>query len=59
LAQIPRWWNLCDILELEGIHSDVVLGDDEPKEAPNSDAKDTLEGGQVDIILATLLENDA
>jgi hypothetical protein len=46
-------------LDLEGVHSDVVLGDDEPKEAPNNDAKDTLEGVQMDIILATSLENNA
>jgi hypothetical protein len=45
-------------LDLEGIHSDAVLGDDEPKEASNSDAKDALEGVQVDIVLATSLEND-
>jgi len=35
-----------------------MLGDNEPKEAPDSDAKDTLEGVQADIILATSLEND-
>jgi hypothetical protein len=35
-----------------------VLGDNEPKEAPDSDAKDTLKGVQVDIILVTSLEND-
>jgi hypothetical protein len=36
-----------------------MLGDNEPKEVPDSDAKDTLEGVQADIILATSLENDA
>jgi hypothetical protein len=45
-------------LDLEGVHNDVVLGENEPKEAPSSDAKDTLEGVQEDIILATSLEND-
>jgi hypothetical protein len=35
-----------------------VFGDNEPEEASESDAKDTLEGVQVDIILATSLEND-
>jgi hypothetical protein len=44
-------------LELVGVHHDVVLGDNEHEEASDSDAKDTLEGVQADIILATLLEN--
>jgi len=35
-----------------------VLGDNEPKEVLDSDIKDTLKGVQVNIILATLLEND-
>jgi hypothetical protein len=46
-------------LDLEGVHSDVVLGDNEPKEASSSDTKDTLEGVQADIILATSLKNNA
>jgi hypothetical protein len=36
-----------------------VLGNNKPKEVSNSDAKDTLEGVQKDIVLATSLENDA
>jgi hypothetical protein len=46
-------------LDLEGVHHDVVLGDNEPKEVFGRDAKYTLEGVQVDIILVTSLENDA
>jgi hypothetical protein len=46
-------------LDLEGVHSDVLLGDNEPKEASENDEKDALEGVQVDIILATSLKNDA
>jgi hypothetical protein len=34
-----------------------MLGDNEPKEAPDSDIEDTLEGAQVDIILAILLKS--
>jgi hypothetical protein len=45
-------------LDLEGVHSDAMLGDNEPEEVPDSDAEDTLEGVQVDIILATSLKND-
>jgi hypothetical protein len=33
-----------------------MLGDNEPKEAPDSDVKHTFEGVKADIILATLLE---
>jgi hypothetical protein len=36
-----------------------VLGNNESKEVSDSDTKDTLEGVQKDIILATSLENDA
>jgi hypothetical protein len=36
-----------------------MLGNNEPKEASGRDAKDALEGVQVDIILASSLENDA
>jgi len=46
-------------LDLEGVHSDAVLGDNEPKEVPESDAKDTLEGVQANIILATLLKDNS
>jgi hypothetical protein len=46
-------------LDLEGVHHDVVLGDNEPKEAFGCDVKYALEGVQVDVILVTLLENDA
>jgi hypothetical protein len=35
-----------------------MLGDNEPKEEPDSDTKYTLEGFQADIELMTLLEND-
>jgi hypothetical protein len=52
LAQIPRWWNFWDSLDLEGVYYDVVLGDDEPKEASDGDAKYTLEGVQADIVLS-------
>jgi hypothetical protein len=45
-------------LDLEGVHHDVILGNNEPNEAFNHDAKYTLEGVQEDIVLATLLEND-
>jgi hypothetical protein len=44
-------------LDLEGVHCDVVLGNDEPKEAFDGDTKDTLEGIQVDIILSTSLKD--
>jgi hypothetical protein len=46
-------------LDLEGVHSDAVLGDDETEEASNSGAKNALEGVQADIVLATSLKNDA
>jgi hypothetical protein len=36
-----------------------VLGDNEPEETRDSDAEETLEGIQADIVLATLLKNDA
>jgi hypothetical protein len=36
-----------------------MWGDNEPKEALDSDTKYTLEGVQVDIELVTSLENDA
>jgi hypothetical protein len=57
-VQILRWWNLCDSLDLEGVHSDVVFGDDEPKEESEGDAKYTLEGVQLDIVLSTSLKED-
>jgi hypothetical protein len=56
LAQIPRWWNFCDILDLEGVQCDSVLGDYEPKEVSDGDAKYTLEGVQEDILLATSMK---
>jgi hypothetical protein len=46
-------------LDLEGVHSDAVLGDDEPKEVSDGDTKYTLEGVQVDIILVTLLKDNS
>jgi hypothetical protein len=46
-------------LDLEGVHRDAVLGDNEAKEVFDNDAKYTLEGVQADIVLATSLENDA
>jgi hypothetical protein len=58
-VKIPRWWNLCDSLDLEGVHSDVVLGDDEPMKTSNSEEKYTLESVQADIILSTSLKDDS
>jgi hypothetical protein len=58
-VQIPRWWNFCDSLDLEGVHCDAMLGDNEPKEVSNSDAKYTLEGVQADIVLATSLKDNS
>jgi hypothetical protein len=55
-VQIPRWWNFCDILDLEVVHHDAMLGNDEPKEASSGDTKYALDGDQVDIILATPLK---
>jgi hypothetical protein len=46
-------------LDFEGVHHDVVLGDNEPKKAFDNDAKYTLEGVQEDIVLMTSLKNDA
>jgi hypothetical protein len=46
-------------LDLKGVHHDAILGDNEPKKEFGCDAKDTLEGVQVDILLVTSLENDA
>jgi hypothetical protein len=46
-------------LDLEGVHSDALLGENEPEDAPKSDTEETLEGVQADIILATSLKNDA
>jgi hypothetical protein len=46
-------------LDLEGVHCDAVLGDNEPKKASDGDAKYTLEGVQADIVLETSLKNDA
>jgi hypothetical protein len=46
-------------LDLEGVHHDVVLGDNEPKKAYGGDAKYTLEWVQVDIVWVTSLKNDA
>jgi hypothetical protein len=43
-VQIPSWWNFCDSLDLERVQCDAMLGDDEPKEASDGDAKYTLEG---------------
>jgi hypothetical protein len=36
-----------------------MLGNNEPKKASGCDAKDTLEGIQADIVLVTMLGNDA
>jgi hypothetical protein len=58
LAQIPKWWNFCDSLDLEGVHCDFVLGDYEFKEVSGCDVKDALEGVQADIVLSTSLKND-
>jgi hypothetical protein len=57
-VQIPWWGNFCDSLDLEGIHSDVVLGDNETKEVSRGDVKYTLEGVQADIVLETSLKDD-
>jgi hypothetical protein len=46
-------------LDLEGVHCDVVLGNNEPKEASDGDAKYTLEGVQADIVLATSLKDNS
>jgi hypothetical protein len=53
------WWNFRDSLDLEGVHRDVMLGDNEPKKVSSSDAKYTFEGVQADIVLVISLENDA
>jgi hypothetical protein len=45
-------------LDLEGVHSDVVFGYNEPEEVLDSDTKYALEGVQADIILVTSLKND-
>jgi hypothetical protein len=45
-------------LDLEGVHHDVVLGNNEPKEASSSNTKYALEGVQENIVLATSLEKD-
>jgi hypothetical protein len=58
-VQILRWWNFCDSLDLEGVHSDAMLGNDEPKEVSDGDAKYTLEGIQADIVLATPLKDNS
>jgi hypothetical protein len=49
-VQIPWWGNFYDSLDLDGVQSDVMLGDDET-EASSSDTKHTLEGFQADIVL--------
>jgi len=36
-----------------------MLGDNQPKEVFESDAKDALEGVQANIVLTTLLEDDS
>jgi hypothetical protein len=59
LEKIPRWWNFFDSLDLEGVYYDVVLGDNEPKEASSGDAKYTLEGVQAVIVLATPLKDNS
>jgi hypothetical protein len=59
LVQIPKWGNFCDSLDFEGVHRDAVLRNNEPKEASDRNAKDTLEGVQEDIVLVTSLKNDA
>jgi hypothetical protein len=45
-------------LDLEEVHGDVALGNDEPKEASNGDTEYALKGVQVDIVLTTPLEDD-
>jgi hypothetical protein len=55
---MPRWWNLFYRLNLEGVHCDVVLGDNEPEEASEGDKKYTLEGVQTNIILSTALKDN-
>jgi hypothetical protein len=57
--QIPRWWNFCDSLDLEGVHCDVVLENYETNEASNGDGKYTLEGVQTDIVLVTSLKDNS
>jgi hypothetical protein len=59
LVQIMRGWNLCDGLDFEGIHGNTALGNDEPKEAPCSDAEHALEGVQAIVVLTTPLEDDS
>jgi hypothetical protein len=46
-------------MDFEGIHGNTSLGNDEPKEAPDSDAEHALEGVQVDVVLTTPLEDDS
>jgi hypothetical protein len=45
-------------LDLEGVHFDVVMEENEPKKRFGSDAKYALEGVQADIVPMTSLEND-
>ena len=47
-----------DSLDLEGVHCDAMLGDNEPKKASAGDKKYTLEGVEAYILLATSLKND-
>jgi hypothetical protein len=52
-------WNFGDSLDFEGVHSNTTFGNDETDEAPCSDAENTLEGIQADVVLATSLEDDS
>jgi hypothetical protein len=54
-----RGWNFYDGLDFEGVHGNAILGHDEPKEVPNSDAEYALEEVQEDVVLMTPLEDDS
>jgi hypothetical protein len=51
--------NFHDGLDLEGVNCNVMLGDDKPKEASNSDVEHALEGIQADGVLTTPFEYDS
>jgi hypothetical protein len=46
-------------LDLEGVHYDAVLGNDEPKEASSGDVEYALERVQADIVLMTPVKDNA
>jgi hypothetical protein len=46
-------------LDLEGVHYDVMLGDNKPKEVSDGEEKYTLEGVQAEIVLVTSLKDNS